>query len=866
MAVNKRIFDAVDHDQAVYKKKKTGHIDVPVVNAPDDQTKLWNNEDRNALEMKKQLADANYKALDAINKQAASFTVSVAQERMLKLFEEKSGKQVDRSDPSSVSAALREADAAVDADKLSAAKKKIEETGTYTDAYGDAVDVRHASEEQKEAMAMDEADNENAYEDDSEHTTGDDYEDHDDDNPAPLGLPSAPGMSVQAGTRTSRPEPQPEPMVDNQEVADGKKEYMTMDDVFGLWGLPYDWRGDKTIIEEVLDEQPDALNAFPVAEAQYDEQKTIDEVRDFINSIFDTIDADGDMHLDETAPPREIKQAGDQAVEMLKRNNKPEIAKAVKESLSAMMSASKKVAKLTGSAIGSMASSAADVLSPMASMAAKSTADVLLPAAASVSKKAAKIIGSVASMPGDYLKKRQEDREREALKKALRQKARSSKSWYNADAADILQEEDTGPGWLDWLGGLVSGTELPEQLPQTSREKTERKSAQYESWHPEPPASIRQAREDAKWAEQRRQEALRQAAYAHPTEPRQRKQTPFAPHYNNSHEEQQKKSQMRDIPEKKLPEDEPGDGFSEPLPEYTGRNEYDKAVTDIGNRLGLGGKTKIKSNMLTLMTGLNTKTKAKNLLKTIAEYQPGSKRTFTGPLLASVVVEILKEFNENPNFMKVRELREEMADRLVEIVENTAIKKGDVADVPHAGQEFAKAEFKAGRGIACDVKHHRPIGGNGVLTHSPSYQRLGHLYVSMSDLDKGNLAVCYSNGVQAKTIPRKRISPQLRDVIYTIIEQGRAPHSSIERLPEPDRALLSTLLHGTKVAKGLGVEHYIESADRAALDRMDILKGMIQGGNDSKQVLKEMKELTKKMMEKGHIKRLAGMKILASLV
>lgn len=901
MVVNKRIFDAVDRDQAVYKKKKTGHIDVPVVNVPDDETKLWNNEDRNALEMKKQLADANYKALDAINKQAASFTISIAQERLLKLFEEKSGKQVDRSDPSSVSAALREADAAVDADKLSAAKKKIEETGTYTDAYGDAVDVRHASEEQKEAMAMDEADNENAYDDDSEHTSGDDYEDHDNDTSAPPGPPPAPGMSVQAGAQTSQPEPQSEPVVDDQEVVDGKKEYMRMEDIVRLLDVPVkEWRGIE-MIEDVLQE-------FPLASAEYEQQRAGDDVRDIVNSI-----VDADMGIDEDASTEEMHQAASRVMKSIKKTE-PEIAELLKTANSALKSASKKVVKFASAAVGAVGNAASSVASSLADAALdrvnsyqtqqgkqrrlehwreydrkmhgeatpakpesfiESSSKHARSAASAAKNIAGSALGSVGSAASstasslrdaalnraasysEYLKQKEQQQRIESLLRSTSKQAKNATSSVKDMVGSTLGATGRAASYLADAAvetGKRAASAVSSAVSSAAARIPEMEPFEWESWDDwtalrdliggafgdEDPMQTPQSPREI---DERRAEQLMYAAPSRTSIPAMRPSTIREPprHEEEKHEEKQAAHHDQ--------EDEPGPG----LPANKKKPSRTKKLPEIDNlgiSVGLRGSAEnIRSNVRRFLQTVDSKTRIQNMIKKL-ESAPGDPRTHTRPLLIEALARVLREGRTD---MLSANQKGKLEDDIVDILSSH---KGP------AGLDHSINEFQQGRG----VRRHAPTGGKGVLTHSPSYQRLGHLYVSMSDLDKGNLAVCYSNGVQAKTIPRKRISPQLRDVIYTVIEQGRAPHSSIERLPEPDRALLSTLLHSTKVAKGLGVEHYIESADRAALDRMDILKGMIQGGNDSKYVLKEMKELTKKMMEKGHIKRLAGMKILASLV
>src|SRR5680860_1068100 len=73
MVVNNHIFKAIDAD---IKKRKIQPIvinhEIPKSRRVDKETRLWNNEDRNSLEMKKKLAAANYKALDMINKQAST--------------------------------------------------------------------------------------------------------------------------------------------------------------------------------------------------------------------------------------------------------------------------------------------------------------------------------------------------------------------------------------------------------------------------------------------------------------------------------------------------------------------------------------------------------------------------------------------------------------------------------------------------------------------------------------------------------------------------------------------------------------------------------------------------------------------------
>lgn len=170
-----------------------------------------------------------------------------------------------------------------------------------------------------------------------------------------------------------------------------------------------------------------------------------------------------------------------------------------------------------------------------------------------------------------------------------------------------------------------------------------------------------------------------------------------------------------------------------------------------------------------------------------------------------------------------------------------------------------------GKGIKSTIAG-KGVGKIGKVSHSPSYSPLGNThYLSMGDLGECVLKIVYSNGTAIKNLPRQRISKDLQDIMYHIVEMGKVPQRLVEKLSEKERALLSKVSRITKTARGMGVEHFIESKVKHDLDRFELLQGMIQEGNDSLAVIRELRTLTRKLMDNDHIKKSLGTKILASL-
>ena len=148
---------------------------------------------------------------------------------------------------------------------------------------------------------------------------------------------------------------------------------------------------------------------------------------------------------------------------------------------------------------------------------------------------------------------------------------------------------------------------------------------------------------------------------------------------------------------------------------------------------------------------------------------------------------------------------------------------------------------------------------------NPSYKAFGTYFVSIPQLDSNFLRVSYASGASIPAFPSQYISNQLAKIISGVLFDGALNKRSIEGLDQREHALLSRLMTKSKLGTSLSMEKFTEDKDEMAMSRYHVLRGMIEGGNDSDITVNEFKSIVRHLMSRGMIKHAHGVKILAAV-
>ena len=148
------------------------------------------------------------------------------------------------------------------------------------------------------------------------------------------------------------------------------------------------------------------------------------------------------------------------------------------------------------------------------------------------------------------------------------------------------------------------------------------------------------------------------------------------------------------------------------------------------------------------------------------------------------------------------------------------------------------------------------------------YVGFGSLVINKPMLIRDSkLSVKYKQSLTSlKKIPVKKISPEFRDIIKTILEEHKINHRLLSQLGEEEKDLFSNLIRLSHLESRLGLDGYRSFEQDKQLKRFELLKGEILAGNNNKEILKELKNMVIKFMENGTISKSEGGMILAEIM
>jgi len=146
------------------------------------------------------------------------------------------------------------------------------------------------------------------------------------------------------------------------------------------------------------------------------------------------------------------------------------------------------------------------------------------------------------------------------------------------------------------------------------------------------------------------------------------------------------------------------------------------------------------------------------------------------------------------------------------------------------------------------------------------FHKLGSKWIRKSDLMKGKLCIRQPSNQSVPSLPVQRISKKLANILTCILDHGKPEYSDLEELSEEDKLLLSTISSTTKLGSKLSLPTPNKSKNEKEEHRFQVLKGQILAGNDSPQIVKELKTLLMKFMNDRRLSKTEVLSILETLV
>jgi len=158
--------------------------------------------------------------------------------------------------------------------------------------------------------------------------------------------------------------------------------------------------------------------------------------------------------------------------------------------------------------------------------------------------------------------------------------------------------------------------------------------------------------------------------------------------------------------------------------------------------------------------------------------------------------------------------------------------------------------------------------GKGIdIEKEPLYRTFGKFIVNIPTLrERDILQLKYPSLSRIPEFPPKPVSEDFRDFFLDTIENGKVNHKVFKTLEEDERKFFERISEKAGLFKGLGLIKQPNKEDEEEVNRFNILRGEYYAGNNSHQLLDELRKLIIKFIHNGRIEKNQGIQILSSLI
>lgn len=130
---------------------------------------------------------------------------------------------------------------------------------------------------------------------------------------------------------------------------------------------------------------------------------------------------------------------------------------------------------------------------------------------------------------------------------------------------------------------------------------------------------------------------------------------------------------------------------------------------------------------------------------------------------------------------------------------------------------------------------------------------------------KPQLALKYPSKASIKEFPNQMITNDLAKILKNIIEEGKVVFKDINELNEKEVKLIHNVLDKAKLSEHFGLQGFVDKKIEEETKKFELLRGQVLSGNNSPQLLKEMKTMILKFMADNRMPKNEGNQILLEL-
>ena len=147
------------------------------------------------------------------------------------------------------------------------------------------------------------------------------------------------------------------------------------------------------------------------------------------------------------------------------------------------------------------------------------------------------------------------------------------------------------------------------------------------------------------------------------------------------------------------------------------------------------------------------------------------------------------------------------------------------------------------------------------------FREFGKYMIHMPSLRNNIINIKYPSQISIHGLPHREVSHQFSDIIYELLDGHEFNKRAFSKLSEEEKDYFSELAHKCEfdLAIGMGVVKKTTKAEQKELERFEMLRGTIIAGNNSPQVLQELKDFIQKFIKTKRISRHDGQQLLKEM-
>lgn len=194
-------------------------------------------------------------------------------------------------------------------------------------------------------------------------------------------------------------------------------------------------------------------------------------------------------------------------------------------------------------------------------------------------------------------------------------------------------------------------------------------------------------------------------------------------------------------------------------------------------------------------------------------------------------------------------------------------------EIPLYGAEPGAEETKGrgmlqryGSGFIKKPRYGRRIVGRGIEKQPETYKKFGRYLIYLPALKKGIFHLkfpCFTNCI---SIPKREISIDLKEFIEDMLENGTINKRLYEKLNPEDRRYFNSVAEKARIDAQVGISENVMKQNREDMKRFELVKGIVQAGNNSPEVLEELANWLMKFSHEGKLNKNQVQEILIDLI